>query len=96
VEPQVYMGEQVVTKRGTGATGGNNKAACVVQAAWKSVVGMAGFEPTTSASRTLRSTKLSHIPFELHLIIPDRPHPVNVGIVVAGGWYILGSKTLFG
>ncbi len=25
-------------------------------------VGMAGFEPTASASRTLRSTKLSHIP----------------------------------
>ncbi len=26
------------------------------------LVGMAGFEPTTSASRTQRSTKLSHIP----------------------------------
>ena len=26
------------------------------------VVGMAGFEPTTSASRTQRSTKLSYIP----------------------------------
>jgi hypothetical protein len=26
------------------------------------VVGMTGFEPATSASRTQRSTKLSHIP----------------------------------
>ena len=31
-------------------------------AAERSMVGMAGFEPTTSASRTQRSTKLSHIP----------------------------------
>ena len=27
------------------------------------MVGMTGFEPATSASRTQRSTKLSHIPF---------------------------------
>lgn len=29
------------------------------------LVGMAGFEPTTSSSRTTRSTKLSHIPERL-------------------------------
>ena len=34
------------------------------------VVGLAGFEPTTSASRTQRSTKLSHSPY---LQISDRP-----------------------
>ena len=28
------------------------------------MVGMTGFEPATSASRTQRSTKLSHIPLE--------------------------------
>ena len=28
------------------------------------LVGMTGFEPATSASRTQRSTKLSHIPLE--------------------------------
>ena len=29
-----------------------------------SMVGMTGFEPAASASRTQRSTKLSHIPLE--------------------------------
>ena len=30
------------------------------------MVGMTGFEPATSASRTQRSTKLSYIPIECH------------------------------
>ena len=30
----------------------------------KCLVGMRGFEPPVSASRTQRSTRLSHIPFE--------------------------------
>ena len=36
------------------------------------LVGMAGFEPTASASRTQRSTKLSHIPAREIL-----PNPAN-------------------
>ena len=40
----------------------------------KRMVGMAGFEPTTSASRTQRSTKLSYIP-KLNLILPSGQRP---------------------
>src|SRR6476661_9300003 len=36
------------------------------------LVGVAGFEPTTSASRTQRSTKLSHTPVVGAPRLPDR------------------------
>ncbi len=35
------------------------------------MVGMTGFEPATSSSRTTRSTKLSHIPTLQTTILPD-------------------------
>ena len=40
------------------------------------MVGMTGFEPATSASRTQRSTKLSHIPlFDSEGLQSDLPDP---------------------
>ena len=34
---------------------------------WKSLVGTTGFEPATSASRTQRSTRLSHVPTTMQM-----------------------------
>jgi hypothetical protein len=49
------------------------------------MVGLAGFEPTTSASRTQRSTKLSHSPSE------ERGYPTGVAGEISMGAPVASS-----
>ena len=43
----------------------------------RNLVGAIGFEPTTSRSRTERSTRLSHAPFQQAMILTGRKPIVN-------------------
>ncbi len=45
-------------------------------------VGVAGFEPTTSSSRTKRATKLRHTPVARSSGGPDQAYPKSFGISV--------------
>lgn len=63
------------------------------------VVGVAGFEPTTSSSRTKRATKLRHtpVPFEYSVsspIIPNGDQASGISVSHAALGWLIGSSLL--